>query len=48
MNQGCTQTRPLHDSDSLGVARLLGIWLMQYAHKASVHVTAQPETTDAL
>jgi hypothetical protein len=48
MNQGSTQARLLHDSDSLGLARLLGIWLMQYAREAPVRVTAQPETTDTL
>jgi len=38
MNHGNTQARPRHDSDSLGLARLLGIWLMQYASEAPVRV----------
>lgn len=50
MNQGSSRARPLHASDSLELARLLGIWhmRMQCASQAPLQVTAQLETNDTL
>ena len=48
MNHGNTQARPRHASDSLELARLLGIWRMLYASQPPLVVTAQAGTTDTL